>query len=173
VSTYLEPERLGADRWHAMLGARSLQPGQDLLVVCAGTAVTADAVSGDGRFLGGTITPGPTLQLESLAHGTARLPAAAGTLQDFPATTVDAIHTGVLEGLAGLLERRARAMRSRLGADPLVLLSGGAAGALEPLLRAAPGLGKIVAEPDLVLRGLWVRAAHEGTAGEARTSPGS
>lgn len=163
ASSYREPTRLGADRWHAMLGARSLRPSEDLLVVGAGTAFTVDAVLADGRFLGGTITPGIALMRAALASGTARLPEERGTYSSFPLCTDDAIRTGILDALAGLVERRSRTMTasSALASPPTIVLTGGAAPALEPLLRKAPGLGTIAPEPDLVLRGLWVRAGSD------------
>src|SRR5450755_3411987 len=54
---YDHPTRLGADRWVALIGARQrlLARGTPVpaLVVMVGTAVTVDALDGDGRFLGG------------------------------------------------------------------------------------------------------------------------
>ena len=42
TSCYQQPHLLGVDRWLAMLGAKTLWPGQDLLVIDAGTAITVD-----------------------------------------------------------------------------------------------------------------------------------
>ena len=59
---YREAWRLGADRWAAMLGARSLGPARrSLLVVGAGTALTVDLIDQNGRHLGGVIVPGRRL----------------------------------------------------------------------------------------------------------------
>jgi type III pantothenate kinase len=166
-SGYREPAQLGADRWHAMLGARHLRARDALLVVSAGTAMTADAILADGRFAGGTISPGIALQRGALASGTARLPAEKGDYAPLPTCTDDAIRTGILDGLVGLVERRARTLveQAGLATPPALVLTGGASPALEPLLRAARGLGTITLEPDLVLRGLWLRAASEGAEG--------
>lgn len=74
VIDYGTPGTLGADRVAAAAGAASLFPGERLLVVDAGTAVTYDAVSEDGHFLGGNIAPGMNMRLEALHRFTARLP---------------------------------------------------------------------------------------------------
>jgi type III pantothenate kinase len=68
------PDTLGADRIAAALGAHARYPdARALVVVDAGTAVTYEVLVGT-RYLGGAIAPGPALQLESLARGTAQLP---------------------------------------------------------------------------------------------------
>ena len=43
---YLTPETLGADRLAAAVGATTLYPGRDLLIVDMGTAITIDLVEG-------------------------------------------------------------------------------------------------------------------------------
>ena len=71
---YGTPGSLGADRIAAAVGARATISDRPLLVVDAGTAVTYDAESADGRFLGGNIAPGMNMRLEALHRFTARLP---------------------------------------------------------------------------------------------------
>lgn len=71
---YGTPGTLGADRIAAAVGAWATYPGQPLLVVDAGTAVTYDYVTADGRFAGGNIAPGMSMRLEALHRFTARLP---------------------------------------------------------------------------------------------------
>ena len=63
---YRKPEQLGADRWAALIGARGLT-GSAACVVDAGTAVTVEALSAKGEFLGGAIFPG--LHLLRLSNG--------------------------------------------------------------------------------------------------------
>jgi len=69
---YVEPWRLGADRWVAMLGARARHPGRALCIVDVGTALTIDLLDSAGQHRGGLITPGPALMVESLLRDTAR-----------------------------------------------------------------------------------------------------
>ena len=119
-SAYRFPEKLGVDRWCALIGARSLQAGP-LLVVMAGTATTVDSLTADGLFLGGLILPGVELMRHSLGAGTADLPIAHGEHCDFPVCTEDAIQSGILEAQAGAIERAWR----RLGEGTQCLIGGG------------------------------------------------
>ena len=66
---YGKPAQLGADRWAALVAARSLVRGACLVVV-AGTATTVDALKSDGTFAGGLILPGLELMKRSLAQST-------------------------------------------------------------------------------------------------------
>ena len=84
---YRNPEQLGSDRWHAMIGARARYADIALLVINAGTATTVDAIDADGRFLGGVIAPGLQMMRAALAQGTARLPLAAGEYVELPDNT--------------------------------------------------------------------------------------
>ncbi|GAB3263327.1 type III pantothenate kinase [Chitinimonas naiadis] len=149
---YRIPGQLGADRWAAMLGARSLV-NEDCIVVMAGTAMTVDALTSDGDFLGGIIVPGFRLMRTALAQGTADLGLPEGAPVDFPHSTGEAIVNGALLALCGAIhEMRKRLQQQRAGMVP-VLLSGGDATLLAPLL--APTLAaQLMPVDNLVLRGL-------------------
>ncbi len=54
---YEQPERLGVDRWLALIGAAEWSEG-DCIVIDAGSAITLDLLRGDGQHLGGAILPG-------------------------------------------------------------------------------------------------------------------
>ena len=128
---YENPERLGADRWAALIGARHSHAGP-CLVVTAGTATTVDLLSATGDFLGGLILPGVALMQQALARGTAQLPLADGRFALQPRCTVDAIHSGCLQAQAGAIER----MFGQIAREPdaLCLLGGGAADSFAGLL---------------------------------------
>jgi len=157
VNGYREPRQLGPDRWFAMIAARQSFPRSPLVVVCAGTAVTVDSVDASGRFLGGVIAPGRALMADSLARGTARLPAKTGQAVEMPDNTFDAIATGVADAMAGLIERRTRALAQGRTLPQLVLAGGGAED-LASRLRVSDAVAGIAVEEHLVLRGLWLRA---------------
>ena len=96
---YDHPNRLGVDRWVALVGARqrvlAMGPARPALVVMVGTAVTVDALDATGRFLGGLILPGFGLMLRALEMGTAGLKAPTGEVVDFPTNTSDALMSAV------------------------------------------------------------------------------
>lgn len=71
---YRTPQTLGADRVAAACGAWALHPGEDCLVVDAGTCITVDFVGADGVYRGGAILPGLQMNLQALHTFTARLP---------------------------------------------------------------------------------------------------
>jgi type III pantothenate kinase len=123
---YDDPAQLGTDRWAALVAAHRSMPGHKL-VVNVGTALTIDALTGDGRFLGGLIVPGPSLMRRSLDKGTAGLRLTEGVFQPFPASTPNAITTGAIQACVGAVERVRRDMEAN-GVPPLgLLLSGGGA----------------------------------------------
>jgi type III pantothenate kinase len=134
---YDHPNRLGVDRWVAMIGARHrvLAQGRPrpVLVVMVGTAVTVDAVDAGGSFLGGLILPGFGLMLRALEMGTAGLKAPTGEAVDFPTNTSDALMSGGADALAGAVERMYRKLRARSGEEPALVMSGGAAVKLAPI----------------------------------------
>lgn len=151
-NAYLDPGQLGCDRWASLIAARSLEAGP-CLVVTAGTALTVDALSGDGWFLGGIIVPGVGLMKRALAGNTAGLREESGVVEDFPRSTADAIESGAVQALAGAVERMAALLAARSRAAPACLLSGGAAEAL------ATRLSLPVRRVDnLVLEGLLIIA---------------
>ncbi len=132
---YRNPAQLGCDRFAAAIGARALEPGRAIIVATCGTATTIDAVSADGRFLGGMIAPGLGLMAASLARNTAQLPqvAAARTLPaGFADNTDDAILAGCLAAQAGAIERACA-----LHGAAICILSGGAAPFIAPQLAVA------------------------------------
>lgn len=79
TSGYEIPERLGVDRWLAMIGAKQLYPNENLLIIDAGTATTVDLLAGSGQHYGGWIMPGIETLFDSLVMRTKRIDAIAST----------------------------------------------------------------------------------------------
>jgi type III pantothenate kinase len=131
-NNYQQPERLGSDRWLALIAAWSRVRSACLVVNC-GTATTIDALSAQGEFLGGLILPGVSLMRHSLATNTAQLLAEQGTVQDFPRNTADAIHSGMLRATVGAVRHQFGLLQAR--SDKVgCLLGGGAAAVVQPHL---------------------------------------
>ena len=158
TNRYAVPAQLGPDRWAALIAARH-QTGQACVVVNAGTAVTVDALTKDGMFLGGLILPGLGLMHAALSDGTAGVRAENGHLEKFPANTADAVYSGALQAAAGAVERMARELEQAGEAGCVTVLSGGSAAELAPLLNSTT---RVV--DNLVLEGLLI-IAQERIAG--------
>ncbi|MFC4276043.1 type III pantothenate kinase [Achromobacter aloeverae] len=127
TSRYQYPERLGSDRWAAMLGVlcRLPAPRPAFLLASFGTATTLDTVGADGVFEGGLILPGPVMMRRALASGTADLPLAHAEPVLFPAETHAAIATGVAAAQAGAVVRQWLVARQKYGGRMLTLYVAG------------------------------------------------
>jgi len=145
---YLKPNQLGSDRWAALIAARH-RLSSACVVVSSGTALTVDALTADGHFLGGFIVPGLRLLERTLAENTAAISLEAGRFHAFPDNTADACHSGALAALSGAVERMRRQLTQESGSECPCLISGGDAPLLLPLL-ASP----ILHVENLVLEGL-------------------
>jgi type III pantothenate kinase len=151
---YAEPQRLGVDRFLAMVAARN-EGCAPCVLAGIGTALTLDALMADGRHLGGLIAPGPLLMQQSLLGATARVrPEHAGVIRAIADNTTDAVVSGCWQAVAGLIERFATHVASTSGDTPRLLLDGGDAATMLPLLDVPAELAA-----DSVLRGLHVWAA--------------
>jgi len=138
VNGYDYPTRLGADRWVAMIGAwhRTLSrgPARPIVVAMVGTAVTVEAIDGNGRFLGGLILPGHGIMLRALESGTAGLRVPTGEVRDFPTNTSDALTSGGTYAIAGAMDRMVRNLQRHCGAAPACYMTGGAGWKMAPSL---------------------------------------
>lgn len=126
INLYSNPAQLGADRWAALIAARSLGDAP-YIVICAGTAVTVDALLQDGRFPGGVILPGFEAMHDALAASTAGLSAERGEFRIFPQSTRDAISSGAIHSICGAIERMRSALAAEARAEPEIVVSGGSA----------------------------------------------
>jgi type III pantothenate kinase len=150
------PRELGADRVVNGVAAFRLLGGP-CVVVDLGTAITFDAVSAHGEYLGGLICPGVGISMEGLFAKTARLP-----LVDFrqPAkligtNTVGSIQAGLYYGAIGMIDGILERLMGELGPDTKVIGTGGQASLI---LRSSRYLKQ--ADEDLTLKGLrmiWER----------------
>ena len=161
TSGYVEPWRLGVDRFIAAIGAHHLAKGKAVCVVGVGTAMTVDLVDAKGRHRGGAIIPAPTLMVDSLLNNTDGIRrraqgGARGGSSLFGRSTRAAIMQGSRYAAAALIDRAVGEARALVpGRAPLVMLTGGGASSIQPLVRS-----KCVSVPDLVLRGLAALCAE-------------
>jgi type III pantothenate kinase len=99
---YQTPETLGYDRIAAAVGANTIHPGENVLVIDTGTAITYDIVTAEGAFVGGNISPGLDTRFRSLHRHTGRLPLLERP-GEFPplvgSSTREAIYSGIINGV--------------------------------------------------------------------------
>ncbi len=150
---YQDYERLGLDRWLALLGGYHLASGA-CLVLDFGTAITADFVAADGEHLGGFICPGMPLMRNQLRTHTRRIrydDMAAERAHESLApgrTTVEAVERGCMLMLRGFVLTQLELAQQYWGEDFVVFLTGGDANLVSGVVPDA----KVV--PDLVFVGL-------------------
>jgi len=150
-NSYARPERMGVDRWLAMLGARQRESGR-LCVVDAGSALTIDLVGASGRHEGGYIIPGAALMERALLLDTDRVrfeedvdyALAPGT------STASAVRHGIALAQVGAVS----AALAQAGDAPVLFFCGGGGEQLMSLLQRGG-----VWAPDLVFEGLEAMAA--------------
>jgi type III pantothenate kinase len=152
------PREVGADRLVNALPAYD-RMARGCVVVDFGTAITYDVVSDAGEYLGGIITPGAEISIDALYRRAAKLPKVelVEPRALIGKSTVEAIRSGIVFGFAGQVDGIVGRLREELGDDTPVLVTGGLAGALVPMVRA-----RIDAlDPRLTLTGLrliWERS---------------
>ena len=123
---YKTPHTLGADRLAAAIGAYTLFPGHDILIVDAGTCLTYEFVDSNGIYHGGNIAPGMQMRLKALHAYTAKLPLVKsdGETPELGFNTDTAIRSGVIQGMKFEIEGYINYFRKKYP-HLLVFLTGG------------------------------------------------
>lgn len=156
-----QPHTLGADRLANAVAAADAFGGPVIAVGC-GTATTLTVVNARLELVGGAIAPGPELQARTLAEGTGLLPfvslpaTAWPTIDAIGDDTVKAIRSGVVYGAAGGIDRLIHQAREELEANAPVVLTGGYAPTLSPLIRL-----KHTVDTDLTMKGIRIIADRD------------
>ena len=147
---YRTPGTLGSDRIAAAVGAWGEAPGRNILVIDAGSAITIDFVSKDGKYNGGNIAPGIKMRLRALHEYTDRLPMVEKE-GDTPAIGYDtetAIRSGVINGVCHEIKGYINEFKQKY-CDVLVFLTGGDEKPLKNRIKSC-----IFADKYLVAKGL-------------------
>jgi len=155
---YLQPHRLGADRFVAMAAAYQLTQQQACIVIDCGTAVTIDAINAVGEHIGGMIYPGLHLCGESLTQKAKNLKSLQytdkNTITPYSKETIQAIHSGCYYGLAAAIDGMCQKMEQNLSYNMKKILCGGDSPVIYDLLPQRNY--KLI--PDLVIQGLTLIA---------------
>lgn len=155
INGYLPPESLGTDRWAALRAARK-RTAEAALVVSAGSALTVDALSADGHFLGGLILPGMQMMRQALANATAQVGIQHGEVRTWPNTTADAVETGLMAAWTGAIKTLYGRLEKTAALKPRIFLTGGDAARIAAFLSLN---ARII--PGLVLEGVYYLSQEE------------
>ena len=148
-NSYKDVNRMGIDRWLAMLAAYD-RVGGPCVIVDGGTALTVDILAADGSHEGGYILPGLRLMRSSLVENTG-IELSAKTVADSAEpghSTEEAVMNGTLAVLLALIEKKAM--------GSILLLTGGDAEVLAAMLPEQ----KRLLVPSLVLDGLTIACPY-------------
>jgi type III pantothenate kinase len=127
------PHELGADRLVNAVAA-SARFGEACAVVDFGTAITFDAISAQGEYLGGVIGPGVRISMEALTERAAKLPEIdlSEPASVIGKTTQASMQSGIVYGFAGAIDGIARRVAHELGEETSFIATGGLADAIVP-----------------------------------------
>ena len=168
-NAYLEPQKLGVDRWAGMIAAhRAIQGGRGkkakgpVCVIGCGTAITFDVLTANGEHQGGLIVPGLTLMRRALLEntqdilnkmGNAALGGDSSQTSLLARDTQGGVNGGTLYTVISVIDRVTTDLTAELGTGMTCIITGGDAPALLPLLA-----DHYRHEPLLVLQGLAIIA---------------
>lgn len=151
TNSYLEPSKLGIDRWLAAVAAYNKYQA-NCLVLDFGTAVTADYVTAAGCYLGGVIAPGLELMRSTLMQKAQRLNVALEkqlpNLLSPQLTTATGIEAGVRHMMKGFIGQQLEVAQQQFAGQFELIVVGGDAALLNELGFTA------IQESDLVFEGL-------------------
>jgi len=159
---YRDPSAVGPDRLANAAAARA-HYGAPAIIVDLGTATTFDVVSARGEYLGGAIAPGLVTSADVLFRRAARLQRVELALPERAVgrTTEESIRSGIVLGNAILIDGLVARISAEIGAQPLVIATGGYVDLVRGIARSIQ-----IVDPALTLKGLLL--AHRRQARRAR-----
>lgn len=148
---YQSLETIGKDRLAVVAAAHFCFPQTNCLIIDAGTCITYDFLTYEGRYLGGAISPGVQLRLNAMNNYTNKLPLIQWTNnkpESIGNTTISSMLSGVVNGIIGEMNGFIMDFKKQYS-DLKIVLTGGDAKFFEKELKNG-----IFADPNLVLKGL-------------------
>lgn len=124
---YDNPKEVGADRIVNAVAAYEMYGGP-LIIVDFGTATTYCAISANGEYLGGAISPGVRISMDALFERTAKLPRVELVKPEtvICKNTINSIQAGVIYGYVGQVDYIVRRMKKEIDApNAKVVATGG------------------------------------------------
>lgn len=155
TNSYDQPERMGVDRWLAMIGAyhtlMAVQCKTGIIVIDAGSALTIDVLDSKGHHLGGYIVPGFNMAQRALFSNTEQVKQYNERLDGWNDyyhrlgnNTSQCVEYGVMNQLAALVRQVVQQY-----SDYEMIFTGGDGELLAGFFTAAK------VDKNLVLKGLW------------------
>lgn len=158
INRYDTPQTLGQDRLAAAVGAKSLCPNENLLIIDAGSALTYDFVTAQGEYIGGNIAPGLKMRFTMLQRMTKKLPLVEVEEKEliplFGTNTRDAIAAGVIRGVAYEVKGYMRTLQEKMPHFQTYLTGGNAPYILNNVRTSRTEDRQMHHEKHLVLIGL-------------------
>lgn len=154
MNGYSEPEKLGADRWAALLGADRIIQGSCCIADC-GSAVTVDCMNASHEHIGGLILPGLMMMPQCVSDNTAQVMFKVGETAWLGRDTASCLTSGATQSIVGALQRMAELMEQRFSSPVTRIITGGDAPQLLPWLSV-----EWIYEPDLIFIGLAAALQH-------------
>ena len=150
---FLNPREVGADRIVNAVAAYHIYR-TSLVVIDFGTATTFDAISPQGEYIGGIISPGIMIAAEALFQKASKLPRVeifSPPERVIGNTTIHGIQSGIIYGYAGLVDGVVTRMRREMGTDPKIVATGGLAELIAGVTDSIDTVNR-----DLTLEGLRI-----------------
>jgi len=168
VNSYLNPEKMGVDRWLAMMAAfrecGEILQGELICVIDCGTAITFDVLNANGEHQGGLIMPGYQVMIQSLVQGANNIKnEKIMNLEELEYTglgnsTADALAKGcgqiIVQGITGIISSYQKESISKLRC----LVTGGDGYWVSSALTI-----ENVYDPFLVLKGLNIASTNQSS----------
>ena len=145
-----DPHAVGKDRLVDAAYAAANFP-LPVITVDLGTATTFNVIRENSVFCGGAIAPGLDMGLSALSERTAQLPRLDLQIPKriIGRNTEECILSGTIVGMAAMLDGMVQRIEAELGSPATLILTGGAARFVEPLV-----LHPHIYDPNLLLKGL-------------------
>jgi type III pantothenate kinase len=123
---YDNPKEVGADRIVNAVAGYEIYGGP-LIIVDFGTATTYCAISKNGEYLGGAISPGVRISMDALYQKTAKLPRVELVKPEtvICKNTITSIQSGVIFGYIGQVDYIVKRMKKELGSDNVKVIATG------------------------------------------------
>jgi type III pantothenate kinase len=160
TSFYQNYKQLGADRWLALLGAKTLYPDKNIIIADAGTATTVDCLQANGQHKGGWILPGIDIMFNSLLTDTANVKVEQQSQAQlaFGANSSVNVNNACWAATLGMIEQSIQQAKVIQCAPDLLIVIGGNGKQLDALMAAQKFQininYKIIHSEDIIFHGL-------------------